>query len=88
MKFLKKDGYFFLAIGFVFWALSSYVSHAIKHVEKVIVDEYVTFVEVAGLPFWGDLIFKAGTMLVIVGILIVFETLLISNRLDDKATHH
>ncbi|MCK5614457.1 hypothetical protein KAR91_72000 [Candidatus Pacearchaeota archaeon] len=76
MKLLKKDGYFLLAIGFVLWVVSSYVSLAMKHQERIIVDNSVTFIELVGFPFLGDIIFKVGTMLVILGVLIILEKLL------------
>lgn len=80
MEVSKTDGYVLLAFGFALWALSSYVSRVLKRTEKIVVGDLETFVEVSGYPFLGDIMFKGGTMLVIVGILIIFEVLLAHNK--------
>ena len=80
MKLVKEDGYVLLAVGFALWALGSYVAFELKRTEEILVGDLVTFVELSGYPFLGDIMFKGGTMLVIVGMLIIFEVLLAHNK--------
>jgi hypothetical protein len=58
MQCLKKDGVVCLAIGFTLWYMSSYVTFK---AQAFLLLEY----------FIADLMFKTGTALVIIGVLII-----------------